>query len=318
MTAPTLLITGANGFVGSHVAAMAASRGLRVWAAGRETRPAARLESFCDEYFSRDLNEEWRIPEGADYVVHLAGLAAVGLSFDRPQRYISVNSSIMTNMCEAFVRQDKKPRIVVVSSGSVYAPPKDKDEALDESSPLIANSPYAVAKMLVENQAAYYSNRGLDTVVARPFNHIGPGQNTGFLVPDLTLALESLPVGEVMHAANLHAARDFTDVRDVANAYLTLALAPSHEHQTYNVASGVAHSGFDVLETLCQLMERPVPEVRIDSSKLRPTDPMRIAGNAERLRGEFGWEPEMHWKRSIADFLGEKSKVENRHAFYPG
>lgn len=314
MTSGTLLITGANGFVGPHVAELAASHGLAVWGAGRETGPSERLAPFCDDYFSRDLNEEWRIPEGVDYVVHLAGLASVGLSFDRPQRYITVNSSIMTNMCEAFLRQDKRPRVVVVSSGSVYAPPVNDHDSLDESAPLTASSPYAVAKILVENQAAYYARRGLDTIVARPFNHIGPGQSNGFLVPDLTRALDALPTGETMRAANLRASRDFTDVRDVARAYLTLVLASDHRHQTYNVASGVAHSGFDVLETLCTALGRPVPEVWIDPSKLRPTDPMRIAGDASRLRDEFGWKPTIPWDRSIHDYLDDLRSPEKTHA----
>ncbi|QLD12268.1 NAD-dependent epimerase/dehydratase family protein [Microbacterium oleivorans] len=316
MTLRTLLITGGNGFVGAHVAAMAAEEGISVWAAGRESRPHERLAPYCDEYFSRDLNEEWRLPEGPDAVVHLAGLAAVGLSFDRPQRYISVNSSIMTNMCETLLHQDKRPRVIVVSSGSVYAPPADTGDALSEDSPLTATSPYAVAKMLVENQAAYYAKRGLDTIVARPFNHIGPGQSSGFLVPDLTAAVNDLPLGAVLNAANLHAARDFTDVRDVARAYLTLAEAASHRHQTYNVASGVAHSGFDVLATICEILGRPTPEVRIDPSKLRPTDPMRITGDSSRLRSEFGWSPTVPWQRSIADFLSDNEAVKktNVHA----
>lgn len=314
MTSGTLLITGANGFVGPHVAELAASRGLVVWGAGREASPSDRLTPFCDQYFSRDLNEEWRIPDGVDYVVHLAGLAAVGPSFDHPQRYITVNSSIMTHMCEAFLRQDERPRIVVVSSGSVYAPPTDEQDSLDESAPLAASSPYAVAKMLVENQSAYYARRGLDTIVARPFNHIGPGQSSGFLVPDLTRSLNALASGETMRAANLRASRDFTDVRDVARAYLTLALASGHRYQTYNVSSGVAHSGFDVLETLCEAAGRPVPEVWIDPDKLRPTDPMRIAGDASRLRDEFGWAPTIPWDRSIHDYLDDLRSSEKTHA----
>ncbi|WHE35751.1 NAD-dependent epimerase/dehydratase family protein [Microbacterium sp. BDGP8] len=307
MTGRTLLITGSNGFVGPHVAATAAGHGLRVWATGREAKPSDRLAPHCDEYFSRDLSKEWRIPAEVDLVVHLAGLAAVGPSFERPQEYISVNSSIMTNMCEALMAANRRPRMVVVSSGSVYAPPRDESTALDESAPVSASSPYAVAKMLVESQAAYYARRGLDTIVARPFNHIGPGQASGFLVPDLAQSLDALPPEQSLEAGNLHAARDFTDVRDVASAYVTLSVAPSHDHDLYNVASGAAHNGFDVLATICDASNRPVPEVRIDPGRLRPSDPMRIVGDARRLTAEFGWKPAIPWTQSIRDYLTDRA-----------
>uniref|UniRef100_UPI00135B0767 NAD-dependent epimerase/dehydratase family protein n=1 Tax=Microbacterium sp. 18062 TaxID=2681410 RepID=UPI00135B0767 len=258
MTGRVLVITGANGFVGTHLAAIAAAEGVTVWAVGRENDPGPALAPHCAEYFSADLVSTWNVPEGADGVVHLAGLAAVGPSFSHPQRYLQVNSGIMTTMSEALLTQSKRPRVVVVSSGSVYAPPASADP-IDETGPVAANSPYAVAKILVETQAAYYASRGLDTVIARPFNHIGPGQGPGFLIPDLTASLRALPPGESLSVGNLSAARDYTDVRDVARAYLTLAFAAEHHHPLYNVASGTAHTGHAVLETIAAALKRPLP-----------------------------------------------------------
>jgi GDP-4-dehydro-6-deoxy-D-mannose reductase len=302
VTSRTLVVTGANGFVGTHVAEIAAAQGHRVWAVARESGPTQRLAPFCDRYFRADLASTWNVPEGADAIVHLAGLAAVGPSFSDPQRYIAVNSGIMSVMSEALLDADLKPRVVVVSSGAVYSPPVGK-QLIGENHGTRPSSPYAVAKLVVETQAAYYAGRGLDTVVARPFNHIGPGQSRGFLVPDLTCALRDLPVGSSMMAGSLSTARDYTDVRDVASAYLLLALAPGHRHHVYNVATGLAHTGSEILEVIAEDLGYEVPHVSIDPARVRPNDPPLIAGDSTRLREEFGWHPQIRWDQSIRDFI---------------
>ncbi|WDG18745.1 NAD-dependent epimerase/dehydratase family protein [Microbacterium sp. Clip185] len=300
----TLVITGANGFVGSHLAAIAHADGHTVWAVGRETAPGPRLAPHADEYVSADLQTDWPVPEGADAIVHLAGLAAVGPSFADPQRYLTVNSTITTRMCETLLTHSHRPRVVVVSSGSVYATPAP-DETVSETDPTTPNSPYAVAKLLVETQARYYGTRGLDTLIARPFNHIGPGQGPGFLIPDLTASLQALPSGAALPVGNLDAARDYTDVRDVARAYLTLALAPTHQHDLYNVATGTSHTGHEILHAIATALERPAPRLVVDESRLRPNDPPRITGDANRLRTEFGWTPTIDYTTSIADYIAQ-------------
>lgn len=302
MSAPTLVITGANGFVGAHVAALASADGVRVIGVGREPEPSDALSPHAAVYLRADLETTWPVLEHADAVVHLAGLAAVGPSFGQPQRYLTVNSGIMTTMCEALLHAGQGARVVVVSSGAVYTPPED-GHPITEADPCSANSPYAVAKLLVETQSEYYSRRGLDTVVARPFNHIGPGQGPGFIVPDFALAMRDLRDGEELTVGNLDSKRDFTDVRDVARAYLTLAFAPTHAHRLYNVASGESHSGREVLAAVAAASGRPVPPVIVDSARLRPGDPPNIVGSAARLRDEFGWKPTIGWRQSIDDFV---------------
>lgn len=302
MTPSTIVITGVNGFVGTHLAEMAKSQGHRVWGVGREPEASPQLAHFCERYFSADLVTEWNVPDGADAVVHLAGMAAVGPSFSEPQRYITVNSTIMSVMAEALVSSSRRPRVVVVSSGAVYGPPLG-DQLIDERHLTRPNSPYAVAKVVVEAQAAYYAGRGLDAIVARPFNHIGPRQGLGFLVPDLTAAMRDLPAGSPMSAGNLDTARDYTDVRDVAAAYLLLALAPAHRHDVYNVCTGTAHSGREVLAVIADTLGREVPELSVDDSRVRPNDTSLIAGDSSRLREEFGWKPRVSWDQSIRDFI---------------
>jgi len=298
----TLVVTGASGFVGTHVVRQARDASWRVVAVGREDAAPQQITALADRYIGADLAGEWPVDERVDAVVHLAGLAAVGPSFAQPQRYIEVNSAIMTAMCESLLQNSPGARVVVVSSGSVYHS-SAADRPVDETATTYAGSPYAVAKLLVERQAEYYAHRGLDTVVMRPFNHIGPGQGLGFLVPDLARALRTLTPGGSLTVGNLDTARDYTDVRDVAAAYLTLAGAAAHSHAVYNVASGVSRTGREVLEVIAGALGVAVPPLEIDPSRLRPGDPARITGSAQRLRDEFGWAPSRDWTSSIRDFV---------------
>lgn len=303
----TLVVTGANGFVGSHVVALAAERGLSVWAVGRETEPSVAVRDHADRYFSADLAEKWPVDDAFDAVVHLAGLAAVGPSFAHPQMYIEVNSRIMTNLGESVLNSDARPRLVVVSSGAVYAP--TPSGTVSETSPTFASSPYVVAKILVEQQCRYYAGRGLDTVVARPFNHIGPGQSRGFIVPDLTAAVRIATDDDPVRVGNLAARRDYTDVRDVASAYLTLATAPSHAHDLYNISTGASQSGEDLLRVIGAALARDDFRVEVDPARIRPNDPPRIAGDSSRLRDEFGWTPSIAWEDSVREYIASSAVV---------
>lgn len=193
--AARVAVTGVNGFVGRHLAAELAGHAVAVVGIGMDEKPDPALDGLLDEYVVADLVEGWPDIGNVDAVIHLAGLAAVGPSFDEPQHYITVNSSIVTNLCESVLASGSHPRVVMVSSGAIYD--GNQQLPLTEESAIAFNSPYAVSKVLNESQAAYYRGRGLDCVIARPFNHIGPGQGPGFLLPDLAAALEPGSLVEV-------------------------------------------------------------------------------------------------------------------------
>jgi GDP-4-dehydro-6-deoxy-D-mannose reductase len=210
---------------------------------------------------------------------------------------------MVTNMCEALLASGAtKGRIVGVSTGAVYAQ-NDADPARVESDPVGFTSPYAVSKILVENLLAYYRRRGLDTVVARPFNHVGPGQSPGFLVPDLLARLRQLEAGDALPVGNVATRRDYTDVRDVVQAYLVLANAPHLEHDLYNVASGRALAGSDILGLLCEASGMRVPPLEVNRSAIRASDPAVIIGDATRLRNETGWRPLIPIETTVHDIV---------------
>jgi GDP-4-dehydro-6-deoxy-D-mannose reductase len=304
MNTRRIVITGINGFVGHHLARELASHNIAVTGVGREKKPSSELQDLLTEYHAVDLIREWPSIKNADAVIHLAGLAAVGPSFDSPQRYINANSSMITNICEYFLQQNERPRLLIVSSGAVYNP--DQVMPITEESDIGFTSPYAVSKILAENQCAYYRNRGLDCIIARPFNHIGPGQGKGFILPDFYERLSELDDGVAsIKVGSINTRRDYTDVRDIVSAYVKLILAPSLEHTLYNVCSGRSLSGEDILNKLKHALGKDDVQFEIDRSLVRPTDVIDIYGDSSRLRKEFDWEPTHSIDDTIADFVAD-------------
>ncbi|MBP9738589.1 NAD-dependent epimerase/dehydratase family protein [Candidatus Saccharibacteria bacterium] len=298
-TQKRIVVTGINGFVGKHLTRELLANDVEVIGIGQEKSAHDEIADDLDSYYSADLTKEWPVHGRIDGVIHLAGLAAVGRSFDYPQDYINLNSAMVTQMAEYYLRtENHSPRFVVVSSGAIYSP--DQPMPLTEDSKLGITSPYAVSKILVENQCEYYREVGLDCVVVRPFNHTGPGQLGGFLIPDVIAQLQT---GDEVHVGNIETKRDYTDVRDIARAYRMLALAPRLAHSTYNACSGVSTQGSEIVEKLKVLTGKPDAQVVVDESKVRPTDPADIYGSSARLREDTGWKPEISLDQTLSDCI---------------
>jgi GDP-4-dehydro-6-deoxy-D-mannose reductase len=298
-----IVITGVNGFVGHHLAQKLSANNIDVIGVGRDESVAPELTDIVTEYHAANLIEQWPEISNVDAIIHLAGLAAVGPSFDNPQLYINANSAMVTNMCEFYTKQEKKPRIISVSSGAIYGP--HQELPITENSAIGLSSPYAVSKVLTENQCQYYSARGLECVVVRPFNHIGPGQGKGFILPDFFNRLSEADTSATIRVGNINSKRDYTDVRDIVDAYSRIALAPKLAHSLYNVCSGKSISGQDILSILKRAVNKPDVQFEIDPSLIRPTDAMDIYGDASRLRDELGWQPTYSIDKTIADFVSD-------------
>jgi GDP-4-dehydro-6-deoxy-D-mannose reductase len=295
----TVAVTGVSGFVGRHLARELSTQGVTVVGIGHE--PGADLPGVA-EYVEADLSRGWPDLPEVDAVVHLAGLSAVGPSFADPQRYLEQNSAMVTAMCESLLGAPRPPRVLVVSSGAVYDP--HQELPLDEQAQIGHSSPYVVSKLLVEAQAAYYLGRGLDALVARPFNHIGPGQGPGFLVPDLAAGLRVFAAsGEPCVVGDLDTRRDYTDVRDVVRAYRLLLQVQAPRHRLFNVCSGASRSGREILEALATAEGLDEVQTRIDPARVRPGDPRDIRGDHARLTAATGWRPELTLADSIGDFV---------------
>jgi len=298
-------VTGATGFVGHHLL--------------RELLDSGHAPvgvSDMDEadlgvpFVSCDLTRSWPTDlAGVDAVVHLAGLSAVGPSFAAPQHYIEANSAMVTTMCEALLETASQARVLVVSSGAVYD--AFQPQPIPETGTLATTSPYVVSKLLVENLAAYYGGRGLDIVVARPFNHIGPGQKEGFLLPDLVTEARSAAADErPMSVGDLTTARDYTDVRDVARAYRLLLEAELRQDvaadRVFNVCSGRARAGSELCELALAELGLAHLERSIDQARIRPNDPRSIVGDHDRLSRVTGWTPRHRVEDTVRDYVADR------------
>lgn len=309
-TKVNILITGINGFVGEHLAKQIKASGYSVFGVGRETAPAPNVSSFIDQYLSCDLmkaEETEKIDlSNTAAIIHLAGLASVRDSFNNPELYINSNANITGNILSTAEKQKMLGRIVVVSTGALYDP--SQPMPLTETSSVAESSPYAIGKMKAEKVAKDYIKSGLNVVIARPFNHVGAHQRTGFLVPDLYEQLrDAANRGEdKILVGNLDTRRDYTDVRDIAKAYIKLIEAETLHHDTYNICSGESISGLEVLNAIKDSMGLSDISTVIDPSRVRPTDAPDVVGSPSRIREDTGWEPESTALTAIKDFVTEQ------------
>ncbi len=306
-----VLVTGANGFVGPHLLSALLAAGHQVVATGSKGK--SELPEGLT-FASLDLTDRAQVDTldftEIDGVVHLAGLAAVGPSFDAPMHYIQVNGGIELNLFEAAAEQGAKPRFVIVSSGSLYDPTSPLP--LTETSRVKCASPYSVSKRLQEELAGYFGVRGFEYVIARPFNHIGPGQNEGFIVADLAkqVAEAGKSGAKTIAVGNLSARRDYTDVRDIVRAYIAL-LEKGKNGETYNICSGRSVSGDEILTGLLAHAKNADLKPVVDEAKVRPVDAPEIYGDYGKLKADTGWEPRIALEQTLGEALEDwRGRVE--------
>lgn len=302
------MITGINGFVGKHLARELHGRKLNIIGVGRDVSVSPEIAKMVSRYFQCDLtneNDVSKLPLGElDAVVSLAGLAKVGESFDEPELYNHVNVAVLSVLGAKLKAIKSTARVIAVSTGAIYD--SHQPMPLSEGSKIITTgSPYALSKIAMEQEAMRLVGLGLDCVIVRPFNHIGPGQEDGFLVPDLYAKIQTaIKTGGKLEVGDLTTKRDYTDVRDVVRAYADLVLAPKLNYPIYNVCSGHSVSGDNLLELLVKEMGQTEQiQVVINPDLVRPNDPKDLYGNNERLCTETSWRPIIELEQTIRDFV---------------
>lgn len=295
------LVTGATGFVGTYLVRALQARGDDVFLCGGPHDEHAFPLDLADVSVIRaalDLAQP-------DVVFHLAAQTFVPDSLSTPDETYRVNALGTANVARAireYAADAQMPRLVFTSSAEVYGRQPEDAFPLRERTALSPANPYAASKaaaeMLLLGEAASF---GLDVVIARSFNHIGPGQSERFVVSNFASQLAKLArSGEsILYVGNVSAKRDFLDVRDVVNAYLALA-ADGLAGEIYNVCSGVAYPIRDVLRELIIAAHLPV-EVREDPARMRPSDTPLFVGDNTKLRSATGWKPEIPFRVSIRE-----------------
>ena len=298
------LVTGASGFVGTYLVARLREGEHETVAAGgpQETKAGILPVDLADP---DTLNAAFDVAQ-PDVVFHLAAQAFVPRSIEDPMETYAANitgtANVLAALRAAQNRFEQRIRLVFVSSAEVYgAQPEERMPLRETTAPNPVN-PYAASKAaaeaLVLGEARAF---GVDAVITRAFNHIGPGQNERFVVPSFAAQLAAIAAGAdpVLRVGNLEAKRDFLDVRDVVDAYVALAQR-GRSGEMYNVCSASAVSVREVLAELIRIAHVPV-EVREDPARMRPVDVPLLYGDNAKLREETGWSPSIPLRRSLQD-----------------
>lgn len=291
-----ILVTGAEGFVGSHLLA------------GLGDRAQALDGDVTDAQAMADV--VGRSEPAA--VVHLAAGSSVGASWGDPGEAWRVNALGTVNLLDAVRTRAPQARVLVVSTGEVYG--RAEEIPTTEEAPVVPISPYAASKAAAELAAGQAQRAGLDVVVARAFQHEGPGRDERFAVGSWSAQIVRAEErgGGIVQVGDLTARRDITDVRDVVRAY-ELLLDRSVPTGTYNVASGQAVEMQEVLDILVSLAACPI-EVERDSERSRSAELPVISGDASRLRTATGWEPTISLEQTLADTLEAARAASERMA----
>ncbi len=298
------LVTGCCGFVGRH--AMAALRQAGHDVVGTDI---GSLAGTAAAHLPLDVRDPDSIDHALaqvrpDAILHLGGIAFVPLGWTQPQRVFHVNTIGTLNLLDAVRRQFPAARVLVVTSAEVYGS-RPAPAPLTEEAPYQPDNIYGVAKAAADQSALLYAaHHQLDVMVARPSNHIGPGQSRDFVSSAFAAQLADIARGAepVLRVGNLDQRRDFTDVRDVARAY-DLLLEKGQPGAAYNIASGRMTPIRDILDTLGDIAQLH-PRIEIDPDLYRPTD-VRPSYDTSRIRTTTGWQPQIPLRRTLEDVYAD-------------
>ncbi len=313
MSRGTTLVTGCGGFVGSWLVPALLDIGHDVIGLERPGHALDNLESECLEV---DLRERDSIFDAVKQtrparVVHLAALAAPPMATQDPLEALRVNYLAVEHLVAAVLAHSPGCRLLYIGTGDVYGLQAEGAPPFGERAQIRPANLYAASKAAGERRVELaFEREGLDVVRARPFNHTGPGRPPGYAEATFARQLADIERGAsepVLRVGNLRSVRDFSDVRDVVQAYILL-LERAEAGTVYNVCSGVGRA---ISELLDCLLEKSLasPDVVVDPERFRPTRTDRIAavGDPTRLR-ELGWRPHVPFDQTMADLLDDWRK----------
>ena len=309
----TVLVTGAAGFVGSHLLADLMARDtpddLVAW-----RRPGGAVDA-TPRHGTENRNVQWDEVEmldpaavgtrldaiRPDCVYHCAGVADVQGSFEATLRTLEVNVRGTAHLLDAVERLDTPTRVLLPGSALIYKP---SAHALTEDAPIRPVSPYGLSKLAQEMLGRHAASRGTHIVIARAFTHIGPGQSLSYAASSFANQVARIEAGlcePVINVGFLDTRRDLMDVRDTVRAYRSL-MARGKAGQPYNVCAGVPRQIRDVLDGLIAQSTVAV-EVRVDPGRLRPNDNPLLLGDPSRIAADVGWRATIPFERTLRDLL---------------
>jgi len=305
------LVTGADGFIGSHLVELLISLGLnvRAFVYYNSFNSWGWLDSFPQEVlenidiFSGDIRDPSAVEnavKGCDVVMHLAALIAIPYSYISPDSYIETNIKGTLNILQA-ARKLKIKRVLVTSTSEVYG--TAKYTPMDENHPYQGQSPYSATKIGADRLAeSYYRSFGVPITIVRPFNTFGPRQSARAFIPTVITQLLKQP--SYLKIGNLLPTRDFNYVKDVVRAFHQISESDNTVGKELNIATGEEVSMGIIAERLIKLIS-PKTLVLEDPQRLRPeaSEVDRLVGDSALLRNLTGWKPEYNFDKALKETI---------------
>lgn len=303
----TVIVTGGNGFVGRHLIAelQRSSFASRIIVLdknieGLESGIEGHVLDIMDIVSAQNIIQEAQ----PSWVIHLAAIANVGFSLEHPDITRTVNVFGTKALLDTVRAISPDTKFLIVSSADIYGHVSEqplRELPLQDAKPTnpYAQSKYDMEQMIEKEYAAH-------CIRVRPFPHVGPGQQKGFVTADFASQISAIEQDKqkpVICVGNLEAQRDFTDVRDVVRAY-RLLMEFGTLGDVYHVASGVSRSIRAVLDGLLSLSTRSIT-IAQDPSRMRPSDNPVLVGNADKIQAATMWAPVIPFEQSLQDILAD-------------
>ncbi|MBU1246187.1 MAG: GDP-mannose 4,6-dehydratase [Nanoarchaeota archaeon] len=306
-----VLITGIAGHAGSHLADLLVKKGYDVHGITRYRTKLDNIEHLLNniQLHSADITDarsvEIAVMEAQpEYIFHLAGMSFVPQSWRAPCHTMNVNVNGTINILEA-ARKLEGVKVQIAGSSEEYGEVRQGETPIKETNPLRPLSPYGVSKVATDLLGVqYHESYGTEVVITRGFNHTGPRHEKIALCPNIAWQIAQYERGNgpaKIHVDSLTSRRDFTDTRDMVNAYL-LALEKGKSGEQYNICSGEEHSIEDVVRTFASLIDYGM-EIITPKTHPRPSDVLVLQGDSSKFREETNWKPEIPFKKTCFDIL---------------
>ncbi len=307
------LITGITGFVGSHLSELLLKEGVEVHGIERWRSKKDNIDHMknrinlleCDVKDSHSVESLIKKVE-PDYIFHLAAQSFVPMSWNAPSETLETNIIGTLNVLEAVRKSKIDPKIHFAGSSEEYGMVYPDEVPIKENNPLRPMSPYGVSKVAADRLCyQYHQSYGIKTVVTRAFNHTGPRRGEVFVTSNFSKQIAEIEKGinkPVMKVGNLESKRDFSDVRDIVNAYW-ISLKKCKFGEVYNICSGESRSVQSLLDLLIKLSRKKDIKVEKDPSRMRPSDVQILQGDCSKFKELTGWEPKITFEKTIEDLL---------------
>lgn len=302
------LIIGAAGFVGSYLIDHIQKN--CVWSIIVTKMPQEEIHhpgiAVCDlNILDKEAVASLLQRERPDYIFHLAAQSSVAVSWKNPGLTVDVNIKGSLNVLDAVRELDYKPRVLLIGSGEEYGHVRQEEIPIIEDNVLRPGNIYAATKACQNMIGCIYAQAyGMDVMMVRAFNHVGPNQTPTFVVADFCKQAAEIELGQkepVIRVGNLSAKRDFSDVRDVVDAYVRL-MEKGKAGETYNVGSGKAVAIEDILKLILSFSKADI-KVEVDPARMRPVDVPIIEADIEKLTACTGWERSIPLEQTIRETL---------------